>query len=152
PPDRPRAPAPASRRGLRTAIAVLVLAVVVVIGSAIGYVYVRSQYFVGLQEGNVAIFRGVHGSVAGVSLNSVQDRTSLSSARLSEVERDRLEDGIVAKDERDARDIVARLFVTSGCAPKPKPTPTPAASTKPTAAASATPSPAPSAPSAAPCT
>jgi protein phosphatase len=148
PPVRPRAPAPASRRGLRTAIGVLVLAVLIVLGSSIGYVYVRSQYFVGLEDGNVAIFRGVHGAVAGVSLNSVQERTTLNSARLSEVERDRLGDGIVAKDEKDARDIVARLFVTSGCAQQPVRTPTPAATPKPTPVPSATPSPA----QAAPCT
>jgi protein phosphatase len=107
------------------------------VGSSIGYVYVRSQYFVGIDKGNVAIFRGVHGSVAGISLNSLQNRTVLNADRLSEVERDRLEDGIVAKDRKDAEVIVARLFVTSGCAttatPTPKATPTPAPSATPAA-------------------
>ncbi|MCW2545250.1 MAG: serine/threonine protein phosphatase [Frankiales bacterium] len=149
PPARPRAPAPTNRRGLRTAIGVLLLAVVVVLGSSIGYVYVRSQYFVGLDDDNVAIFRGVHGSVAGISLNTVQDRTVLRSARLSDVERERLEDGIVAKDEQDAHDIVDRLFVTSGC-PQPgasarpvaTPTPTPKPAASPAPASTATPTPA----------
>lgn len=142
PPVRPQAPAPASRRGLRTAIGVVLLAVVLVLGSSIGYVYVRSQYFVGLDNGNVAIFRGVHGAVAGISLNSVRERTALDSARLSEVERGRLEDGIVAKDEVDARAIVDRLFESSGCRKTPATAPTAAPRPSPTASPVATPSPA----------
>jgi protein phosphatase len=140
PPARPTPSAPVSRRGLRTAITLLVIAVLLAVGAAFGYAYVRSQYFVGIEDGNVAVYRGVPGSVAGVSLHSLQDRTVLNAARLSEVERDRLSDGIVAKDEKDAREIVARLFDSSGCSatsataspsasatPAPKPTPSPAA-------------------------
>jgi protein phosphatase len=145
--DRP-APAPSKARR-RTLIGLAVLVVLLAVGTTIGYSYVRSQYFVGLEGGNVAVFRGVHGSVAGISLNSLENRTVLNADRLSEVERDRLEDGIVARDERDAQAIVERLFVTSGCA-SASPPPSPAPSASPTPAATRTAAPIP--PTTVPCT
>lgn len=149
-PVRPRAaPAPSKRRQ-RTVIGALLLTLLLAVGTSVFYGYVRSQYFVGLDADHVAIFRGVHGSVAGISLNSLQERTVLNAARLSEVERERLENGLVAKDEQDARAIVDRLFVTSGCTTS-NPSPAPSPSTNPTP--NPTPSPTPTAaPSTAPCT
>lgn len=152
PPPRRTVAAVDTGRRLRNAIVVLLLAVLLGAGSGVGYLYVRSQYFVGIDEGHVAIFRGVHGQVAGVSLHSLEQRSVLRADRLSEVEHDRLADGIVAKDEADARAIVKRLFVTSGCAtstPRPRPSTTPS----PTQSAARTPAPTTTAPtSTVPCT
>ena len=116
PPRRPAAVAAPGRNKSRTRIALLVLLLLIFSGAATGYTYVRSQYFVGIDEGRVTVFRGVHGSVAGISLNTVQQRTTLESELLSEVERSRLERGIVAKDEDDATDIVNRLIISLRCA------------------------------------
>lgn len=116
PPPRPAAPPTPGRNKSRTTIALAVLLLLVLSGAAAGYTYVRSQYFVGLDDGQVTVFRGVHGSVAGVSLNTVQSRTSLEADVLSDVDRSRLEKGIVAKDEDDATDIVNRFIASVRCA------------------------------------
>jgi protein phosphatase len=106
------------------------------------WAYVRTQYYVGLDDGHVVVFRGVRGSVAGVDLQSIEERSTLGADRLTEVERNTLEDGIVANDARDARAIVQRL-IEAAC-------PTPAPVVRPTTPVTPTPAPAP-APSPTPC-
>ena len=150
-PVRSRPAAAPSKRRQRTVVGLLLLALLLAIGGSIGYAYIRSQYFVGVADGNVAIFRGVHGSVAGLSLNSLQDRTTLDADRLSDVERERLEDGFVAKDRADAQAIVARLIVTYGCSSKPTPAPAPTPTPAPKPAVTPNPTAAPT-PTPAPCT
>jgi serine/threonine protein phosphatase PrpC len=142
PPPVRVAPAPAARRGHRRTVLVLFGVAIVVLGTAgAGYSYVRSQYFVGLDGDRVAVFRGVSGTVAGISLHSLQERSTLSTDRLSEVERARLQDGIVAVDRHDAEEILMRLITTSACGVTPTPAPT--AAPTPTVTALASPSPAP---------
>ncbi len=134
------APAP-KRRGRAI---VWTLAVLVVLGAvATGItVYVRSQYYVGFDHDNVAVFRGVQGSVAGIHFSSVEERTLLSRDQLSDLSAERVNDGITAKSLKDAQDIVHRLVEQTLCAtPQPTPTLTPAATpgVKPTTVASARP-------------
>lgn len=143
PPVRGPVPVLAHRRR-RGALALLVLALLLGVGAVSTWAYVRSQYYVGVDAGQVVVFRGVRGSVAGVPLASVQERTTLTTARLGQPELDKLQDGIVARSESDARAIVDRL-IDAACpsvAPTPTgpgllvPAPTPGAPT-PTAPASA---------------
>ncbi|MGB8652066.1 MAG: PP2C family serine/threonine-protein phosphatase, partial [Mycobacteriales bacterium] len=127
--------APRSRR--RYLVAGVGALVLLLAGSAAGWAYVRSQYYVGLDGRNVAVFRGVTGHIAGLPLSNVEMRTDLTTDRLSELEQARLEDGIVASDARDARAIVERLLTSVECS-------TPAPTTPPTPAVAApTPRPAP---------
>jgi protein phosphatase len=134
PPPAPKVVAAPTRRRRRTALVLVVLLALVMAGALSTWAYVRSQYYVGLDDGHVVVFRGVKGSVAGVDLQTVEERTTLGTERLTDVERESLEDGIVANDSRDAREIVKRL-ITAAC-----PTPRPTAPTTP----AATPTPAPS--------
>jgi len=46
-------------------------------GLAVGYQIARSQYYVGDNNGNVAIFRGINDKVLGVSLFSVYQATDI---------------------------------------------------------------------------
>ncbi len=46
-------------------------------GLVVGYEIVRSQYYVGADNGKVAIFRGINDKILGISLNSVYQRTSI---------------------------------------------------------------------------
>jgi serine/threonine protein phosphatase PrpC len=105
-----------SRRPSRRTMVVLAVVLLLVLGGAgAGWAYVRSQYYVGLDGGSVAVFRGVRGDVAGLSLSSVAGHTDLTASRLSELDRDRVADGIPAADQPDARRIVARLQSASFC-------------------------------------
>jgi len=120
------APTPAtgsSRRLGRTAVVSAVVLALLAVGAGAGWAYVRSQYFVGMHDEQVAIFRGVTGSVAGVRLSSVEATTDLSSERLDGIVLNQLENGIVAADRDDAQSIVDRLEQRF---PECEPTPTPA--------------------------
>ncbi len=136
PPAPRRTPPAVVGRRRRTPVVLAVLLVLALAGTAATWAYVRSQYFVGIDSGNVVVFRGVKGSVAGVDLHGVSERSTLGTERLTDVEREALADGIVANDAADARAIVERLIAVA-C-----PTPT-AAPTK--TAASPVPSPTPTA-------
>ena len=93
----------------------VVLAVLVIIGS---FVWVRSQYYVGEQQGQVVVYRGVDGSVLGVSLSSVQEGSCepglngcspLQVDDLLPAARDQVVAGIQAGTLDDARQVVIRL-------------------------------------------
>jgi protein phosphatase len=141
PPPVARAAPTESRRGRRTALVLVTLLVLVAAGALATYAYVRSQYYVGLDDDHVVVFRGVKGSVAGVALQSVQERSTLGAERLTDVERSTLEDGIVAHDARDAHAIVQRLI--SAACPTPVAVPTPKATVRPSASPAPAPSPTP---------
>jgi PPM family protein phosphatase len=104
------------RRGaIILGVSLVVLAVLVIIGS---FVWVRSQYYVGEQQGQVVVFRGVDGSVLGVSLSSVQEGScepGLNGCLPLEVDdllpaaRDQVVAGIQAGTLDDARQVVNRL-------------------------------------------
>ena len=101
-----------------------------VLGVGTGWAYVRSQWFVGDDAGRVAVYRGVTGQVAGLELASVEERTGLSTARLSELDRESIARGISAEGSDDAQRVVASLqeraapcpdAVPSGAAASPAP-------------------------------
>jgi protein phosphatase len=61
------------------------------LGAFAGWSYLRSQYFVGVDGEQVAVFRGVNTSVAGVSLASLEERTDLAVERLDPIARPKVE-------------------------------------------------------------
>lgn len=95
-----------SRRRLVTAL----VAVLLVVGLAAGgWLWLRSQYFVGVHAGQVAIFQGVAGSFAGLSLHSLSERRPVEATNLPQFERERLDEGISANTLRQARRVADRL-------------------------------------------
>ncbi|HEU0131241.1 MAG TPA: Stp1/IreP family PP2C-type Ser/Thr phosphatase [Mycobacteriales bacterium] len=136
PAKRPAAPPPeadaadprARARGLRRRRAFLVALLTIgllAIGTTTGYAWTQRQYYVGVADGQVAIYRGVDTSVAGVRLSHVAERLPLAVADLPDFERKRLADGIHAAGLPAARQIVDRL--REALPPCPEPTPTPSA-------------------------
>jgi protein phosphatase len=129
------------------------VAVLVLAGAGAGWAYVQSQYYVGADAGQVAVFRGVTGTLAGLSFSSVEERSDLRTDQLGELDAARVRKGIVAKDKADARQIVQRLKSLACPTPVPAPvvtllptplsTPaaTPLATARPTTAALPSPSP-----------
>jgi protein phosphatase len=118
------------RHGRRLAVLASLVVLLLVAGAGGGWAYVRSQYYVGADGRQVAVFRGVSGHVAGVDLSSVEERTDLRTDQLGELDAARVEKGIVAKSKADAQQILERLK-TLAC---PTPSPTPVAIPSPKAA------------------
>ena len=137
PPARPAAE-PTARSGpdrRRTVVVALLLLGLVAAAAVAGWAYVRSQYYVGVDGRQVAIFRGVSGSLAGIEFSEVAERTDLTTERLDRLALSSLERGIVAADRPDAEQIVARLEDEHPeCTPSdelPDPSPTGAAGPTP---------------------
>jgi protein phosphatase len=134
------------RRGLRRSLAAVAVLVLLAVAGGAGWSYLRSQYYVGVDGENVAIFRGVNGSVAGVRFAAVEQPTSLTTGRLDAIYAAQVEKGIVAADRDDAERIVDRLVdrfppCDEQPAASPRPTPTPSTSLRSTLTPSASPTP-----------
>jgi protein phosphatase len=142
------------RHGRRLALISVGVGLLLLAGAGAGWAYVRTQYYVGADGPQVAVFRGVSGSVAGVDLSSVEERSDLRTDQLGELDASRVRDGIVAKSKSDAQQILERLrslacpvtVVAPTTAPAPVPTPsaipTPRAAVAPSAAPAPSPVPA----------
>jgi hypothetical protein len=113
------------RRGLIVAGAVVV---VLVAGAAAGWAYVRTQYYVGVDHDQVAIFQGVHTKIAGISLSRVQGRFGPVS-KIAEPDRSAINETIPVGSRKAAQDRVNGLTKVT---PTPAPTPTPRPSATPT--------------------
>ena len=113
-PTTRRQPAPKAARP-PTARKLLVAIVIVLAIAVLGFVGVRlyldSQWFVGVSNGRVAIFRGVPAEVAGLEMNSVVVETSIRAGDAEElaVWGDRLPDGITVDDRDLAEDVVEQI-------------------------------------------
>ncbi|HEY0561447.1 MAG TPA: Stp1/IreP family PP2C-type Ser/Thr phosphatase [Frankiaceae bacterium] len=105
--DSPPAPRQPRWWFRRAAVAAVVLCVIVL--AAVGsWVYVQRQYYVGTDGGQVAVFRGVSGSIAGVHLSSLQTR-GVAVDQLPTYEQRRLAEGIPADSRADAQRILNQL-------------------------------------------
>jgi protein phosphatase len=113
PPSRPARPAPRPRRPKRmrkAGIWVGVMLAVLVLGFVGLRLYLDTQWFVGVSNGRVAIFRGIPAEVAGFELHSVvvETRIPAADAQALAVYRD-LADGITAGDRDGADAIVEQI-------------------------------------------
>ena len=107
--DRRRA-----RRRKITWLTVLVLAVIAVIAIVLlAYQWTQSLYYVGADDGRVAIFQGVQQGIGPVPLSSVYERTDISLENLPTFTRESVEATISADDLAEARSIVERLAATA---------------------------------------
>lgn len=100
-----------SRRHGRSRRLVVITVVLGLLAGALvgGWVWTRSQYYLGVQGSQVAIYRGIDGAVAGVSLSTLTEQRDVDVTTLPQYERDRLKDGISAADLSGARRIADRL-------------------------------------------
>ncbi len=118
---------------LRYSLIVGVALLVLLAGAVALYRASQSQYFVGVSDDRVAIYRGVDADLPFISLNSVAYESDIRLSTLSSVNRDLVMEGIEARDRADADATLARLRSVSA-KPKPKPSPSPTSSASPTAA------------------
>jgi protein phosphatase len=141
PSDEPRRP----RRHPLRATVILVILVAMLGGGLYGlWMWSQSQYYIGATDaGDVAIFSGVPGQLAGFSLSEVQEVSAVSLEELTTVAQDQVRKGIAAESLADAqarlnelvRDDPANVNLLPRC-PTPSATPslTPSPDTSPTAA------------------
>ena len=124
PPARPR------RRRLRLALGLTALLLVVLGGGYGLWRWTQTQYFVGADGGQVAVYRGINSSIGPLHLYSLVDTNPMRLDDLLQVPRRQVLDGIPADNRNEANEIIARLLRQQKplC---PTPTPTPSA-TKPT--------------------
>ncbi len=109
-----RAPTPRPRSGRRVGTTVGIWAGVTLAVVALGMVglrfYLDRQWYVGVSNGRVAIFRGVPTEVAGFELHSVVVETAIPAEQAQALALYRqLPEGITADDRAGANAIVARI-------------------------------------------
>jgi PPM family protein phosphatase len=109
--ERRPEPRPGPRRvGRKVGIWTGVTLVVVALGVVGLRVYLDTQWFVGVSNGRVAIFRGVPAEVAGLELHSVVVETSIPAEQAEAIGFYRgLPDGITADDRAGAEAIVESI-------------------------------------------
>lgn len=121
------------RRGLPVMTTLVVLFILLIGGGlVVGYEVVRSQYYVGSDNGKVAIFRGINDKILGISLTSVYQTTSIPVSGIPDVaaqELSRADTGSLAMAQRFVTNVrkqynicqAARAAVRKWIAGKPKP-------------------------------
>lgn len=99
------------RSGGRNHLLIWIAVAIVVLGAAafLARMSIKGSWYVGVDGGRVAIFNGVPGSLAGIDLGELKNRTDLESETLPELYQGRLEEGIKANSRSDARAIIADL-------------------------------------------
>ncbi|WIM96603.1 protein phosphatase 2C domain-containing protein [Actinoplanes oblitus] len=130
PPPRPaqpetdgydREPEPAGHP-VRTAL--LVLALLGVLGGGLwaGWQYTQDQYYVGATDGGqLAIFRGVPGRIAGLDLSTVSETSTVRLDDLTTVAQERVREGIHAGSQVEARNTLTDLTSDEPSNPNLKP-------------------------------
>ncbi|KQS58289.1 protein phosphatase [Geodermatophilus sp. Leaf369] len=99
------------RRPLRTALIALGTVLVLAAASVGAFLFVMSHWFVrSVDEGDVAVYRGVNASLLGLDLYRLDTPTELSLTDLTQAARSRVVDGIEAGDREDADRILANLL------------------------------------------
>jgi protein phosphatase len=103
------------KRVLLTLLLLAALAGIIIGGRA----WVFSRYWVGFDDDQVAVFSGVPGNVAGLSLSRVVERTGIGRDRVAAGYAPRLDEGVSASSLADARRIARCspfVFTQQGCA------------------------------------
>ncbi|WP_433827888.1 PP2C family protein-serine/threonine phosphatase [Actinoplanes sp. CA-015351] len=129
-PPRPAQPEPATGayepepagHPVRTTLMVLLLLGVLGGGLWAGWQYTQDQYYVGATEaGQLAIFQGVPGQVAGLDLSTVSETSAVRLDDLTSVAQERVKQGIHADSQVEARTTLTELTDEEPSNPNLKP-------------------------------
>jgi protein phosphatase len=108
-PEREERP-PRRRSRLRIAVWIVAVAAILAAGFMGARAYAFSQWYVGVQDGRVALFQGIPVEILGYDLHRVVEVTELSAARAMELAPWReLDSGITAESEEEARGIIETI-------------------------------------------
>lgn len=134
--DEPGAQGRSRARTLLSALlaTLVTLAVIVAVGAA-GFRWSQSQYYVGVDSGYVAVYRGIPQRLGPVELSQVEERTEIRVVDLPPFARQRLEEPISADSLEAAQEIVDLLAAEVQPEPEPEPTAVPSPTGEPRVAA-----------------
>jgi PPM family protein phosphatase len=92
-------------------VTTLLVVLVLLIGGGLygGWRYVQGQYYIGIQDGNVAIFRGVNQSAAGISLSRLVQRTNLPVSQMAASDQEMIGQTITVSSLAGAQSLVAHI-------------------------------------------
>jgi len=92
-------------------VTTLLVLLVLLVGGGLygGWQYVQGQYYIGVQNGNVAIFRGVNQNLAGISLSSLIQRTPLPISQVVASNQGMIRQTIPANSLADAQNLVRQI-------------------------------------------
>jgi protein phosphatase len=116
----------ARRRKIWWLVAILLIVAAVVTSILLAYQWTQTRYFVGVSEGNVAIYQGVQQDIGPIKLSHVYTQTSISLDELPTFSRQSIRQTISADNLANAQRIVDGLEQQTIPAPEPTATPAPA--------------------------
>ena len=99
----------AKRRRITWLIAIGVAIIAIVVGATIAYQWTQTHYYVGNDQGSVAIYRGVQQGIGPIQLSSVYKKTDITLDELPAFNRQQVEATISANSLTLAQEIVDRL-------------------------------------------
>jgi PPM family protein phosphatase len=108
-PDGAEAGEPGRRRWPIVTSLLAILLILIVGGGYAAWRYTQNQYYVGTSNGNVVIFRGINGTVAGVKLYHVYQQTGIPLAGVPTSDHQSIQATISATSLANARGIVANI-------------------------------------------
>ncbi len=88
---------------------VLIVIAVIVAAGILGYQFTQRHYYVGVDNGRVAIFQGVQQDIGPIKLSHVYFTSTLSLDDLSQYQQQQVEGTINATDLANAKDILEQL-------------------------------------------
>jgi protein phosphatase len=121
------------RSGRRIMFVSATAVILVILGAAASWAWIRGQYYVGVDDNRVAVFQGVKKDVGGISLSSVYSRHQ-SVSDVPEPYRSQVMHGIEADSLADAQQIVRNM---GSLERPPVTTPTATSTASPTASPTA---------------
>ena len=114
--ERPR------RHPVRTALVLTALVALLGAGLWGGWTWTQKQYYVGAtDEGQLAVFQGVPGQIAGLDLSSVHSTSPMQLDDLTAAAQEQVKQGIQAEDRPDAARRLADLTREDPANPNLKP-------------------------------
>lgn len=130
---------PRRRRSVFIPVFTALLTLIFLAVLTFGYLWTQTQYYVGNNRGQVAIFNGVSQTFGPISLSHLDAETDIPLDRLPAYSRQRLLTGLPARDLEHAQQIVAELegSLTPEAPPLPPVSPSPSPSPSSTASTSA---------------
>ena len=97
------------RRGWFIPVFTTLLALTLAAVAVWGYLWTQTQYYVGANDGRIAVFKGVSQRLGPLELSHVDRQTDLPVDALPAYARDRVNAGMAARDVDHAEQIVAEL-------------------------------------------